>query len=181
MTTPMTDSTRTARRSPLLFIVLGVVTIAAGIANAIGALNFPPNAPVEQITAFGITVDVFALLILVVTGIVVTRLPTPVRPASVLAIIGMCLTAIVLGIVIFVWVTGLLDLAQARLHYGDLTFTTFIFAPVWITGIAFSGFAYRRGGTALNNLFCVLGLVFGLLILALSAFAAVIYGMDLTT
>jgi len=177
----MTDEP-TARRSPVVFIVIGGSALLCGLANVIGSQFFPSNAPVEQLQAFGFTFDFVALLVLAVIGVLVARQQLAVRPSSVLSLIGMILTALVLAIVLFAWAMGLKDVASGiRLHYSDETWMSFLLAPIWITGIAFCGFAYRRGGTARNTLFSILGIAFGIAIFALAALSAVLYGLDLTT
>ena len=172
----------TISRSPVLFIVLGGAALIFGVANVVGSQGFPYNAPVEQVIAFGVTIDSIAVLLVAVIGVIVARQPFVLKPVSVLAVIGMSLTAIVLAIVLFTWVMGLAGVASGtRLHYSDQTWLTFLFAPVWLTGLTFSGFSFRRGGARRNNLVSMLGVAFGIAILALAALSAVLYGLGLTT
>ena len=182
MTAPVAP---TARRSIVPFIAIGIAALVFGIANVVGSRFFPYNAPVEQAQAFGFTFDAVALLVLVlaVVGVVVARQPLPARPTSRLALIGMLLTAGVLVLVLLSWASGLTRLAGGTLlHYSDETWAAFLLAPVWITGMVFCGFAFRRGGgLARNNLFSLLGIGFGIVIYALAALSAVLYGLGLTT
>jgi hypothetical protein len=172
-----------ARRSPLPFLVLGAATIVALAGNVWGGLNFPYNAPVEQIMCFGFVIDMVALLILSVIGVVVARQPIGVKASSALAPVGLALTAISLGLVILgAWVPQLVLLGTGvPLHYSSETGPAFFLAPAWITGLAFCGFSYRRGGARRNNLFSLIGLGLGIAVFVLAAFSAVIYGLDLTT
>lgn len=173
----------TARRSMLPFLVLGIATVVALAGTIWGGLNFPPNAPVEQIMCFGFVIDGIALLIVSIIGIVVGRQPLDVKPSSVLAPIGLGLTALALGLVIIgAWIPQLVLLAAGTpLHYSSETGAAFALAPVWITGLAFCGFSYRQGGSRRNNLFSLIGLGLGIAVYVLAAFSAVIYGLDLTT
>jgi hypothetical protein len=173
----------TARRSALVFIVLGAIAVVCLIANVVGGMNFPYNAPVEQITCFGIVVDMVAVIILSIIGVIVARQPIAVRPSSALSFVGMLLTGLALAaVVLLAIIPSILDLAGGvRLHYSTETTATFVLAPVWITGLAFSGFSFRIGGDRRNTLFSLLGLGFGVLVLVLAAAAAVLYGLGLST
>lgn len=173
----------TSRRSPTVFLVLGIIAILGLIGNIVGGLNFPPNAPVEQIECFGFVVDGLALVILAVIGLLVARQLLPVRSSSRLAPIGMALAGIALALcVIFAVVPSVIDLSQGySLHYSTEIDPAFLLAAVWITGIAFCSFAYRVGGTASNNLFALLGLGFGVAVYVLATASSVIYGLGLST
>lgn len=170
-------------RSPVPFIVIGATAVVSGIANWWGGNNFPYNAPVEQIEVFLLTVDFIAVAVLAVIGVIVCLQRTVIRPSNVPPIVGMALTAVsLLAVLVFAWIPSLSDLSNGySLHYSTEVFPTLILPPVWITGLALCGFAYRRGGPFRSNLFCILGIAFGVLIFVLAAFSAVIYGLGLTT
>lgn len=170
-------------RSPVVFLALGGIAVAALVAHIVGGLNFPPNAPVEQIICFGLVVDTVAVIILSVIGFLVARQPWTAPPSSKLPVVGLVLGAIALGgVIAAAWVPSIAALVGgSRLHYSDETFAAFALAPVWVTGLAFSAFSYRRGGRARNNLFCMLGLGFGITVLIAAAVASALYGLGLST
>jgi hypothetical protein len=172
-----------ATRSPVGFLVLGGIALAALVAHIVGGLNFPPNAPVEQIICFGLVVDTVAVVIIAVIGFLVARQSLTEAPSSKLSVAGLVMGAIALGAVIAAaWVPSIAALLDGNLlHYSDETFPAFALAPVWVTGLAFSAFSYRRGGDARNNLFSLLGLGFGITILVAAAVASALYGLGLTT
>jgi hypothetical protein len=172
-----------ARRSAIPFLVLGGATLLSLAGNIWGGLNFPYNAPVEQLTCFGFVVDGAALLIVTVIGLIVVRQNLGVRSTSVLATIGLSMTALALaGVIGLGGIPSLIEIGQGyRLHYSTETGPAFFLAPVWITGLAFCAFAYRRGVQSRGNLQCILGLAFGIAVFLLAAASAVVYGLGLST
>jgi hypothetical protein len=170
------------RRSVAVFVALGVVAIAAGLANVWGLDRFPYNAPIESFVCLGMIVDLLVLLALAVTGVVLARRPAG-PPSARLATAGMWMTAGALAVMlIFGLGIGALNLSQGRLlHYTDTTGPAFLLAGAWVTGIAFCAFAYRRGGERRTNRIALLGMLFGCTVFLLAAACAVLYGLGLTT
>src|SRR4026209_1306468 len=101
----------TTWHSRALLIGVGVLAALVGIATAIGGVNFPINAPVESAIAFGIVVDMIAVVVTVAIMTVVASRgrAAPVRQAlpvhtqrSVFAIFAIGLAALTL----VAWILG---------------------------------------------------------------------------
>ena len=124
------------------------------LANVAGLFQFPTNAPVEQVYAFGISVDLIGIAVVSVVGALLSRRGYPLRTRSVVVILAL----IFAGIVTVFWaVTGgvwsIVQLAQGSGRYMDAVGGLFFFGALWVLAVIFASHGYRRGGEPRNNLF----------------------------
>ncbi len=140
-------------------LLIGVAAFAAlaGIGTSIGAFGFPDNAPVESIYAFGIVVDMLAVVIALAILTITeyrrrtdpVRLGLPVNPRpSVFAILAVALA----GLTLLAWVVGegptqLIDLAAGlRARYMYHTGGLFAAGIPWALSLIFGAWGFRPKG-----------------------------------
>jgi hypothetical protein len=170
-----------ATRSPGLLWSVAVTAVVLMLANVAGLFQFPTNAPVEQIYALGISIDLIAIAVVSVVGALVSRRGYPLRPRSVVVIVAL----IFAGIVTVFWavaggVWSIVQLAQGSGRYMDATGGLFFFGALWVLAVIFASHGFRRGGEARNNLFAILVLAVVGALVAFAVFSSVIYGIGLT-
>lgn len=148
-----------------------------------GGINFPVNAPVEQIFCALIVFDIGIGFVIATTGaIIAARDRHPLRGSSVLTIVGVILVGIALGG--WIWLSGIGIVerlptgARGRYMY-DAAGAVFFGIP-WIVGTMLCAFGYRSGGSRANTVRGLLGAVIGLALLAATVTSVVLYGLGLT-
>ena len=174
-----------------LLIGIGAFSVLAAIAVGIGGARFPANAPVEQLYAIGLIIDLAAVAILMVIFIAaeVGRRRDPLRQGlpqdtsrSALAI-----TALVLaGVTVVAWVIDggfgqLIDLAQGiRGRYMFHTGGVFLAGAPWALSFIFGAWGFRPGGHRLSNVFALVAIGIAAVLGVIVAAASLIYGADLS-
>lgn len=170
-----------ATRSPGLLWSVAVTAVVLMLANVAGLFQFPANAPVEQIYAFGISVDLVAIAVVSVIGALLSRRGYPLRPRSAIVIIALIFAGIT---VVFFAVAGgvwsIVQLAQGSGRYMDATGGLFFFGALWVLAVIFASHGFRRGGEPRNNLFAIIVLAVVGALVGFAVFSSVIYGMGLT-
>lgn len=168
-------------RSPVLLWSVAVIAIVAMLANVTGLFQFPSNAPVEQVYAFGISVDLFAIAVICVIGALLARRGYPLRPRSIFPIVALVFT----GVVTVFWavaggVWSIVQLATGEGRYMNATGGLFFFGALWVLAVVFATHGYRRGGQPRNNLFSIVALAVVGVLVAYAVFSSIIYGLGLT-
>jgi hypothetical protein len=170
-----------ATRSPGLLWSVAVTAVVLMLANVAGLFQFPANAPVEQIYAFGISVDLVAIAVVSVIGALLSRRGYPLRPRSAIVIIALIFAGIT---VVFFAVAGgvwsIVQLAQGSGRYMDATGGLFFFGALWVLAVIFASHGFRRGGEPRNNVFAIIVLAVVGALVGFAVFSSVIYGMGLT-
>ena len=177
--------------SRALLIGVGAFAALAGIGTAIGAVSFPNNAPVESVYAFGIVVDMIAVVVtLVILTIVEFRrradparqgVPINKRP-SVFAIIAVGMAAVT----VIAWVVGdgpaqVIDLAQGlRARFMYHTGGLFAAGIPWVLSLVFGAWGFRPKGHAVTNVLAIVAVVIGALLAVVAVVAALVYGAGLS-
>jgi hypothetical protein len=174
-----------------ILIGVGVVALLAAIATGIGGVGFPINAPVEQIYAFGLVVDLAAVAITMTIFTIVEfrrradpRLRTlpPDTRRSTLAIVAVVLT----GVTVLAWVIDggagqLIDLAQGlRGRYMFHTGGLFIAGIPWVLSLVFGALGFRPRGNRMTNILALIAVGVGVVFAVIAAAAALIYGAGLS-
>lgn len=170
-----------ATRSPALLWSVAVAAVLLMLTNVAGLFQFPTNAPVEQIYAFGISVDLVAIAVVSTIGALLSRRGYPLRSKTIIVIVAL----IFAGVVTVFWaiaggVWSLVQLAQGSGRYMDATGGLFFFGALWVLAVIFASHGFRRGGDARNNLFAILALAVVGVLVGFAVFSSVIYGMGLT-
>lgn len=148
-----------------------------------GGLNFPSNAPVEQIYCTLIVFDIAAGFVVAMIGaFIASRDRGRQTRSSVATIVGVILVGVALAG--WIWLSGI-GIVQ-RLPTGgrgrymlDAGSAVFFGIP-WIAGTMLSAYGYRRGGSRGNAIRGLVGTVIGLLLLGATVTSAVLYGLGLT-
>ena len=148
-----------------------------------GGLNFPSNAPVEQIYCAGIVLDIAAGFVVATTGaIIAARGRFPLARSSVSTIVGVILVGVAMAAWIAVSGIGIVIRIPTgdRGRYMSDVFGTVVAGIPWIVGTMLCAYGYRRGGSRGNAIRGLLGTVVGLLLLGATVTSAVLYGLGLT-
>ena len=180
-----------AWHSRALLIGVAGAALVMLILTIVGSANFPSNAPVEQIQAFGMIVDLIAVVVVVGALLIVefvrrgnaaraTR-PVNVRP-SVFAIIALVLSAIALATFL---TTGAGEqigylIQGIRGRYMYWTGGLFVVGIPWALGGIFGAWGFRPRANTATNILAAIAIGIWLLLAALSTTAAIIYGLDLS-
>lgn len=174
-------------------VLIGVAGAAllAAILTGVGSANFPGAAPVEQLYAFGLIVDLIAVIGGVGALIIVefVRRANPLRVAapvnarpSVFAIVAIVMAAI--AFVGFATAGGgeqLTYLIQGiRGRYMYWTGALFVAGIPWALAAIFGAWGFRPRGHLVTNILAAVSLVAWLLLAALTTTAALIYGAGLS-
>ncbi|MEP6842668.1 MAG: hypothetical protein ABJA11_04045 [Pseudolysinimonas sp.] len=170
-------------RSLALLGTTAVLFAIALILEIWGGVNFPGNAPVEQIYCAAVVLDIAAGFVVATTGaIIAARHRYPLKRSSVATIVGLALVGIALAG--WIWLSGVGIVV--RLPTGDRARYMFdaagavYFGIPWIVGTMLCAFGYRRGGSRGNALRGLLGTIIGLALLAATVTSAILYGLGLT-
>jgi hypothetical protein len=179
--TPVVLPAGAPTRSPVLLLAVGVAAIVGFLANTVGLVGFPSNAPVEQIYALGINLDLLAIAIVSGIGAYVSRRGYPLRASTPITTIAVAFAAA--AAVIWMLAGGFGSIAGLALGSGRYMYASgglFYGGALWVLAVIFASHGHRRGGTRQNNViaFVALGVV-GLLALY-AIVSSVIYGLGLT-
>lgn len=179
--TPIVLPAGAPTRSPVLLIAVGVAAVVGLIANTVGLVGFPSNAPVEQIYALGINVDLLAIIVVSGIGAIVSRRGYPLRPSTPITTIAVAFAAV--SAVIWVLAGGFGSIVGLAIGSGRYMYASgglFYGGALWVLAVIFASHGYRRGGTRQNNVIAIVALgVAGALVLY-AIVSSVIYGLGLT-
>lgn len=162
-------------------IGLTAAAIVGGAVNLAFGAMFPGNAPVEQIYAFGVTVDLAAVALAVgIRALIIFRMPRAAasRRLSVLGIV-----AAALAFLVFV---GWLLIGGAEYWTGGMErYMTgagplFFLGIPWVASLALGEVALRRSDSTINSALSIGTLVLGGIVGVLTVAATVIYGLGLS-
>ena len=172
----------------ILATVLPIAVIALILAaHAVGSSGFPGNAPVEQIMAIGISIDLAAagIALGVRAAVIAGRRRAPYdgpTGISAFAAVGVILAIVsLLGFVAFSLIAGIVNAADgADQRYMSWSAGMFWLGIPWAVGVFFSAAAFRPGRGIQNSVPALVALAVLLVIAAATAAAAVAYGAGLT-
>jgi hypothetical protein len=174
-----------------VLIAVGALGLLTAILTWVGLSGFPVNAPVEQLYAYGVIIDMVAVAITLAVATVVefrrradpTRSQLPVNARlSVFAIIaiGMAvLTAVA-------WIVSggpqqVADLAQGlRARYMYHTGGLFIAGIPWVLSLVFGALGFRPGGHRVSNALALAAIAISGLLAVVALVAALVYGAGLS-
>lgn len=175
------------RTAIILSASIAVVLLISAVVTFSSLQNFPSNAPVEQLYAFGITVDLVAgALALGARLLFVARVPRATH--AVPGPGGLAITSAALGLLVLVgwlllggadFLAKLAGSGEGLRYYLDVTGEFFLGIP-WILGIFFGVAGYRTGRGPVNAALAFGGLGLGLLLVLASLYSAVVYGLGLS-
>ena len=177
--------------SRTLLIAVGALGAVAAILTFVGLAGFPVNAPVEQVYAIGVIIDMAAVAItLTIVSIVEyrrradpARLALPVSAKlSVFAIIAAGFAVVTT----VAWVVGggpeqLLHLIQGlRARYMYHTGGLFVAGIPWVLSLVFGALGFRPGGHRVTNILALVAVGISGLLAVIATVAAIVYGLDLS-
>jgi hypothetical protein len=177
--------------SGAVLIGVGALGLLTAILTGVGVSGFPSNAPVEQVFAFGVIIDMVAVAIALTVMIVVelrrradpNRLGLPVNPRpSVFAIIAIVMA----GLTVLAWIGGggptqLIDLAQGlRARYMYHTGGLFAAGIPWALSLIFGAWGFRPRGNTLTNGLAIAAIAIGGLLAVVAIVAALVYEAGLS-
>lgn len=179
--TPIVLPAGAPTRSPVLLLAVGVVALLALVANTIGLIGFPYNAPVEQIYAIGINVDLLAIAVVSGLGAYLARRGYPLRASTRVTTIALVLAAA--AVVVWILLGGIGSIAALAIGNGRYMYASgglFYGGALWVLAMIFASHGFRRRGARDNNViaFVALGLSGCLALYAVAS--SVIYGLGLT-
>ncbi len=171
-----------ATRSPVLLLVVGVAAIVALVANSIGLVGFPGNAPVEMLYALGIGVDLIAIAVTCGIGFALSRRGYPLRSQTPVAIVAVLLAGVAL--LAWIWFGGVGSIVELippdRGRYMYASGGLFYAGAPWVLAVIFGAHAFRRGGAARNNVLALVALAVPAVLVTYAVVSSVIYGLGLT-
>ncbi len=181
----------TTWHSRALLIGVGALAVLTVIGTAVGASGFPGAAPIEQLYAFGVIVDMVAVAIAIGILLVVeyrrrsdpNRLGLPVnqRP-SIFAILALVMA--VLTVVAWVVGTGptqVIDLIQGlRARYMYHTGGLFAAGIPWALSLIFGAWGFRPRANPLTNALAIAAVAIGGLLAVEAIVASLVYGAGLS-
>lgn len=168
-------------RSPVLLLAIGIAAVALMLANTVGLVGFPSNAPVEQIYALGINVDLLAIAIVSGIGAYVSRRGYPLRAATPITTIAVALAAA--SAIVWVLAGGPSSIVGLALGSGRYMYASgglFFGGALWVLAVIFASHGYRRGGTRQNNVIAIVALGVAGALALYAIVSSVIYGLGLT-
>lgn len=175
----------TSRNHAILRGGLAVFFVVAGVVNLFWGGRFPSNAPVEMFFNWGLSLDMFAIAIVlgIFAILAAARRSVPVKPQSTSP---MSIVAVVLiGVVLVAWVLlgliGVLGMVSAgnRYQYMSAVGPVFFLGIPWALGTIFGTLSLRSGGgrtVILGSIAVVIGVLIAIGTIAF----AVIYGLGLS-
>ena len=179
--TPIVLPAGAPTRSFVLLTAVAVAAVVGLIANTVGLVGFPSNAPVEQIYALGINVDLLAIAVVSGIGAFVSRRGYPLRPSTPVATIAIGFAAA--SAVIWVIAGGFGSIVGLAIGSGRYMYASgglFYGGALWVLAVIFASHGYRRGGTRQNNVIAVVALGVAGLLAVYAIVSSVIYGLGLT-
>jgi hypothetical protein len=168
-------------RSPVLLIGVAVAAFLGLIVNTVGLVGFPANAPVEQIYALGVNVDLVAIAVVSAIGAVLSRRGYPLRASTRLTTVAIVLAAAA----VLAWVVagGIGSIAGLLVGSGRYMYAVaglFYGGALWVLATIFASHAYRRGGTRDNNIVAIVTLAITGMLVLFALVSSVLYGLGLT-
>lgn len=180
--TPIVLPAGAATRSPVLLLGVAIAAAAGLLVNIAGLIGFPYNAPVEQIYALGISIDLLAIVVVCGLGAFVSRRGYPLRSQSVITVIAL---AFAVGATLMWMLAGgvasviqLFTAEGGRYMYASAGL--FFGGAVWVLAVIFAAHGYRRGGTPRNNALAAAALALAGSLAVYAIASALIYGIGLT-
>jgi len=170
-----------ATRSTALLAGLAIAATIGLLANVTGMFQFPFNAPIEQLYALGISIDLIAVIVVSVVGALASRRRYPLRPKTAITTIALVLAGaatVLWGVAGGVW--SIIQLAQGSGRYMNATGGLFLGGALWVLALIFASHGYRRGGDRRNNLFAIIALAVAGSLVVYAIVSSVIYGLGLT-
>jgi hypothetical protein len=174
-------------------VLIGVASLAAlaGIGTAVGAAGFPSNAPIESVYAFGVIVDMLAVVVALTILTIVEfrrradpiRLGLPVNPRP--SVFGF-IAIVMAGLTLLAWVVGdgptqIIDLAQGlRARYMYHTGGLFAAGIPWALSLIFGAWGFRPKAHLVTNVLALVAVAIGLLLAVVAVVAALVYGAGLS-
>jgi len=180
--TPIVLPAGAPTRSPVLLLAVAIAAAAGLVVNLAGLVGFPYNAPVEQIYALGISVDLLAIVIVCGLGALMSRRGYPLRAQTVLTVVAL---AFAVGAALLWMVAGgiasVIQLFTAEGgRYMYATSGLFFGGAIWVLAVIFGAHGYRRGGAPRNNLLAIAALALAGALAAYAIVSSLIYGLGLT-
>jgi len=179
--TPIVLPAGAPTRSFALLLAVGVTALVGLIVNTVGLVGFPSNAPVEQIYALGINVDLLAITVVSGLGALLSRRGYPLRAATAITTIAIAFAAATA--VIWVLAGGIGSLVGLALGSGRYMYASaglFYGGALWVLAVIFASHGYRRGGTRQNNVLALVALGVAGILALYAIVSSVIYGLGLT-
>jgi hypothetical protein len=174
-----------------VLIGVGAIALLTAIATGVGGANFPINAPVEQIYASGLIVDMVAVAIVMTIFTVVEfrRRADPLRqglPPDTRRSVQAIVAVILAGVTVVAWVYDggvgqLINLAQGvrgryMFHAGGI----FIAGIPWVLSLIFGAWGFHPRGNRTTNVLALIAVGVGVVLAVIAAAAALIYGAGLS-
>lgn len=188
-TTPSPSKRQTTTDLPTLLVTVVPIPVLVLllIAQIIGTTGFPSNAPVEQLMAIGVAIDLAAagIALGVRAAVIAGRTRAPYAgPVGVskLGVAGAVLAGLVLlAFVAFSLVSGIVNAIDGSdQRYMAWSAGMFYLGVPWVLGLFFSAAAYRPGRGAVNSALSITAIVVLLAVAAGTVAAAIAYGAGLT-
>jgi hypothetical protein len=162
-------------------IGLTAAAVVGAVVNLVFGGMFPGNAPVEQIYAFGVTVDLVAVALAVgIRALIIFRMPRGAASGT-LSVLGIIAAA--LGLIVFV---GWIVIGGAEYWTGGMSrYMTgagplFFLGIPWVVSLVLGEVALRRSDSTINSALSIGTLVLGGIVGILTIAATVIYGLGLS-
>jgi hypothetical protein len=179
--TPIVLPAGAPTRSPVLLLGVAITAAAALIVNLAGLVGFPYNAPVEQIYALGISVDLAVIVLVSGLGAALSRRGYPLRAETVLTVLAVTFAV---GAVLLWMVAGgvasVIQLATGAGRYMYASAGLFFGGAIWVLAVIFGSHGYRRGGTSRNNALAISALAISGVLVGYAIASSLIYGLGLT-
>jgi hypothetical protein len=179
--TPIVLPAGAPTRSFVLLLAVAIAAIVGLLANTVGLVGFPSNAPAEQIYALGINVDLLAIAVVSGVGAVVSRRGYPLRAVTPITTIAVAFAAA--SAVVWVLTGGVSSIVGLAIGSGRYMYASaglFYGGALWVLATIFASHGYRRGGTRQNNVIALVALGVVGTIALYAIVSSVIYGLGLT-
>jgi len=179
--TPIVLPAGAPTRSVVLLVVVAIAAAVGLIANTVGLVGFPSNAPVEQIYALGINVDLLAIIVVSGVGALVSRRGYPLRASTAITTIAVAFAAA--AGVVWVLAGGISSLVGLAIGSGRYMYASgglFYGGALWVLAVIFASHGYRRGGSRQNNVIAFVALGVAGILALYAIVSSVLYGLGLT-
>ena len=178
---PIVLPTGAPTRSPVLLIAVAGAAVFGLLANIVGLVGFPYNAPIEQVYALGICVDLIAIAVVSGVAAVLSRRGYPLRDRTPITTIAIAFAAA--SVVVWILAGGLssiVGLATGNGRYMYAVGGQFYGGALWVLAAIFASHGYRRGGRRDNNIVAIIALAIAGSLALYAIVSSVIYGIGLT-
>lgn len=168
-------------RSPALLLAVCITAILGLIANTIGWVGFPPDAPLERIYAFGINVDLIVVALVCGFGAYLSRRGYPLRASTPVTTFAVACAAA--SVVVWLLAGGLgsiIGLAVGNGRYIYASGGLFYGGALWVLALAFGSHGYRRRGSRRNNVLAIVALAVPGVLVLFAIVSSVLFGLGLT-